>query len=46
MDRKKVIIYDTGEVYWYWEDEIYDPPLPPEKDIREKSSPYNEKETE
>jgi len=45
-ERKKVIIYDTGEIFWWYEDEIYDPPEPPEKEARENYKGYNEKETE
>jgi len=38
-DDKKVIIYDTGRIYWCYESDIYDPP---ECRPREKSKPYNE----
>lgn len=40
---RKIIIYDTGGVYWCYESEIFDPP---EEKPRENYKGYNEKEDE
>lgn len=45
---KRVIIFDTGKVYWCYEHDLYVPPDgEPRKDeeIRENYTSYNEKET-
>lgn len=42
-DRLKVLIYDTGKLFYYYEDEIYDPPDGP---TRKNCKPYNEEESD
>lgn len=46
-DPKKILIYDTGQTFWCYEDEIYDPPEGRPKDKpRENYRGYDEKENE
>lgn len=37
-ERTKIIIYDTGKVYWCYVDELW----PKDEEIRRKNTSYNE----